>query len=161
MLFRQVPNMIECMLYMVQPSETQSWSSDMSQEENSTSWKWGHVFFTGCLIFDNTQKLFDFCLRVYAWPGDQLYSVFTDCIVIYYKPQVTPTKNIGKAFERTPFIVGKTLQSDSCMSKSKAQIHACQIQSFAYLAVFRCVFERKIWGIPEKSIQNKGQMCQH
>ena len=109
MLFRQVPNMIECMLYMVQPSETQSWSSDMSQEENSTSWKWGHVFFTGCLIFDNTQKLFDFCLRVYAWPGDQLYSVFTDCIVICYRPQVTPTKNIGKAFERTPVIVGKNV----------------------------------------------------
>ena len=104
--------------------------------------KMGARFFTGCLIFDKTQKQFEcFGLRVYTWPGDQLYSVFTDCIAICYRTQLTPTKNISKAFERTPFIVGKTLQSDSCMSKSKEQIWSNGVSQ-------------------KKSIQNKGQMRQ-
>ena len=81
------------------------------------------------------------CLNAldYAWPGDQLYSVFTDCIAICYRTQLTPTKNISKAFERTPFIVGKTLQSDSCMSKSKEQIHTREIQCQTSKLNIRCV----------------------
>ena len=68
MLFRQVPNMIECMLYMVQPSKTQFWSSDMSQEGNSTSWKWGHVFYRMFDFWQNAKTvwLLFTCLRL-AW----------------------------------------------------------------------------------------------